>query len=119
MRAFRRRFGITCVAGYGSTENAVVFVPIPGMPADALGQAQEGIDAAVADPETGAICAVATFDDPGRMMNAEAAIGEIVGRKVLGRFEGYYNNPEANAQRSRNGWFWTGDLGYVDEDGFF
>jgi fatty-acyl-CoA synthase len=119
MRAFRRRFGITCVAGYGSSENAVIFVPAPGMPPDALGRAQEGIDAAVADPETGAICAVATFDAQGRMTNAQEAIGEIVGRNVLDRFEGYYNNPEANAERSRNGWFWTGDLGYVDEDGFF
>jgi len=119
MRAFRRRFGITCIAGYGSSENAVVFVPAPGMPADALGQPQDGIDAAVADPETGAICATARFDDQGRMTNAEAAIGEIVGRNVLDRFEGYYDNPEADAERSRNGWFWTGDLGYVDADGFF
>jgi len=119
MRAFKRRFGITCIAGYGSSENAVVFVPVPGMPPDALGQPQAGIDAAVADPETGAICAVAAFDDQGRMTNAEEAIGEIVGRNVLDRFEGYYNNPKANAERSRNGWFWTGDLGYVDPDGYF
>lgn len=119
LRAFRRRFGITCIAGYGSSENAVVFVPVPGMPPDALGRAQEGIDAAVADPDTSAICAVATFDDHGRMTNAAEAIGEIVGRNVLDRFEGYYNNPEANAERSRNGWFWTGDLGYVDGDGYF
>src|SRR5207302_6641198 len=34
-------------------------------------------------------------------------------------FEGYYNNPEADAERVRNGWYWTGDLGYRDEDGFF
>ena len=119
IRAFRHRFGITCIAGYGSSENAVVFVPVKGMPPDALGRAQDGIDAAVADPETGAICATATFDDQGRMTNADAAIGEIVGRNVLGRFEGYYDNPEATAERSRNGWFWTGDLGYVDEEGFF
>ena len=119
MRAFRRRFGITCIAGYGSSENAVVFVPAQGMPPDALGLPQEGIDAAVADPETGTICTTATFDDQGRMTNAEAAIGEIVGRNVLDRFEGYYDNPEATAERSRNGWFWTGDLGYVDDDGFF
>lgn len=119
MRAFRHRFGITCIAGYGSSENAVVFVPVPGMPPDALGRAQEGIDAAVADPETGTICAVAAFDGQGRMTNAEEAIGEIVGRNVLDRFEGYYKNPEAVAERSRNGWFWTGDLGYVDADGYF
>jgi fatty-acyl-CoA synthase len=119
VRAFRERFGITCVTGYGSSENAVVFVPVPGMPTDALGRPQDGIDAAIADPETSAICATAMFDGRGRMTNAEAAIGEIVGRNVLDRFEGYYNNPEATAERSRNGWFWTGDLGYVDGDGYF
>ncbi len=119
VRSFRERFGITCIAGYGSSENAVIFVPAKGMPADALGRPQEGIDAAVADPETSAVCAVAVFDDQGRMTNAEEAIGEIVGRNVLDRFEGYYNNPEANVERSRNGWYWTGDLGYVDADGYF
>ena len=34
-------------------------------------------------------------------------------------FEGYYNNDEANEQRIRNGWYWTGDLGYRDDDGWF
>jgi fatty-acyl-CoA synthase len=119
VREFRRRFGITCVAGYGSSENAVIFVPVPGMPRDALGQPQDGIEAAVVDAETAEPCPPARFDDQGRMTNAEEAIGEIVGLNVLDRFEGYYANPEADAERSRNGWFWTGDLGYVDDAGFF
>lgn len=34
------------------------------------------------------------------------------------RFEGYYNNPEANEATLRFGWYWTGDLGYLDDDGF-
>ena len=33
-------------------------------------------------------------------------------------FAGYYNNPEANAKAFRDGWFRTGDLGYVDEEGY-
>jgi fatty-acyl-CoA synthase len=33
-------------------------------------------------------------------------------------FAGYYNQPEANATAFRNGWFRTGDLGYVDAQGF-
>ena len=33
-------------------------------------------------------------------------------------FEGYYKNDAADAERVRNGWYWTGDLGYVDEAGF-
>ena len=32
-----------------------------------------------------------------------------------GPFEGYYNNAEANDDATRNGWYWSGDLGYLDE----
>jgi acyl-CoA synthetase (AMP-forming)/AMP-acid ligase II len=38
---------------------------------------------------------------------------------VADRFEGYYRNPEANAVRVRNGWYWSGDLGYRTPDGIF
>jgi acyl-CoA synthetase (AMP-forming)/AMP-acid ligase II len=36
----------------------------------------------------------------------------------LAVFAGYYDNPEANAKAFRNGWFRTGDLGYLDREGF-
>ena len=119
IRAFRHRFGITCVTGYGSSENAIILTPVPGMPKEALGRPQEGADVAVVDPVTGEERPRARFDDDDRLLNAEEAIGEIVGRNVSGRFEGYYANPEADAERTRNGWYWSGDLGYVDEDGVF
>lgn len=119
LRAFRERFGILCVAGYGSSENVIIMEPRPGLPKDALGVPQEGIDAAVVDPETGVERAAARFDADGRLVNGADAIGEIVGRNVVDRFEGYYENPEAEAERTRNGWYWSGDLGYVDEAGVF
>ncbi|GIU90141.1 MAG: hypothetical protein KatS3mg010_1240 [Acidimicrobiia bacterium] len=41
-------------------------------------------------------------------------------RQHAGRrpFEGYYNNPEATAKTTRFGWYWSGDLGYKDADGY-
>jgi fatty-acyl-CoA synthase len=119
MRAFKDRFGILCVSGYGSSENVIIMEPRPGLPKDALGVPQAGVDAAVVDPETGEERVRAHFDADGRLVNGSEAIGEIVGRNVVDRFEGYYNNPEAEAERTRNGWYWSGDLGYRDEADVF
>jgi acyl-CoA synthetase (AMP-forming)/AMP-acid ligase II len=44
-------------------------------------------------------------------------IGEIVGRGPI-TMPGYYNRPEETARALRDGWLYTGDLGYVDDDGF-
>ena len=119
IRAFRKRFGIACFAGYGSSENAIIMSPVPGMPRDALGVPPDGTDAAIVDPESLEEKVRARFDDDGRLLNAADAIGELVGRNVVDRFEGYYDNPEADAERTRNGWYWSGDLGYRDDDGVF
>ena len=55
-------------------------------------------------------------NDDGQQV-APGETGEIcvIGPAV---FAGYYNNPEANAKSFRNGWFRTGDLGHMDEQGF-
>ena len=118
-REFQRRFGCHVVESYSSSEGAVVITPYSGMPPDALGRPREGVDVAVLDPATGAECPPARFTDDGRLANPAEAIGEIVGRDGLSSFEGYYANPEADAERGRDGWYWTGDLGYRDEAGTF
>ena len=44
-------------------------------------------------------------------------VGEIICRSPLAT-HGYYKNPEATSASFRDGWFYTGDLGYFDEAGF-
>lgn len=117
--AFRKRFGCPVVEGYGSSEGAIAMSPVPGMPAGALGVPLPGQDVMVVNSETAQECARARLDDQGRLANASSAIGEIVSRGGAERFEGYYANPEAEAERARDGWYWSGDLGYRDEAGYF
>ena len=116
---FAARFGCTVVDGYGSTEGGINMSKTDDTPPGSLGMPIPGFRAAILDPETGDECARARFDENGRLLNAEEAIGEIVNPDGAGAFEGYYNNPEANAERMRGGMYWTGDLGYCDDAGFF
>jgi fatty-acyl-CoA synthase len=107
------------VEGYTSSEGGVSINPFPGMPDDALGRPPDGMDVAIVHPETGEECARARFGSGRELLNPTEAIGEIVRRDSTGSFEGYYANDEADAVRTRNGWFWSGDLGYRDGDGTF
>jgi fatty-acyl-CoA synthase len=118
-KEFRRRFGCYVVEGYTSSEGGVSINPFPGMPADALGRPADGMDVAIVDPETGTECARARFGPGRQLLNPTEAIGEIVRRDSGASFEGYYANEEADALRTRNGWFWSGDLGYRDDEGTF
>jgi fatty-acyl-CoA synthase len=89
------------------------------MPEEALGRPPEGMDVAIINPETGAECARAEFGPSRELRNSTEAIGEIVRRDTRSSFEGYYANEDADAVRTRDGWFWSGDLGYRDEEGTF
>jgi acyl-CoA synthetase (AMP-forming)/AMP-acid ligase II len=55
-------------------------------------------------------------DDDGRDL-PPGEVGEIVGRGPI-TMPGYYKRPDLTADALRDGWLHTGDLGYVDEDGF-
>ena len=114
---FRERFGVELIDGYGQTEMGASITRVPNMPAGSLGVA---ISPAlkVLNPETSEECPPAVFDDHGRLLNAEQATGEIT-NTGQSSFEGYWKNDEANQERLRHGFYWTGDLAYRDADGFF
>jgi fatty-acyl-CoA synthase len=117
--AFVERFGVPLIEGYGSSENAIVLRPVLDARPGTLGRARSRDDVAVVDADTLEECPRAVFDAEGRLTNPAEAIGELVGRQSRSNFEGYYNNPEAEAERTRNGWYWSGDLSYRDEHGIF
>ncbi|MDR1796869.1 MAG: AMP-binding protein [Clostridiales Family XIII bacterium] len=96
-----KEFGINTVQGYGLTECSPIAAlnPIFGGNSASAGYLVPGFDAKIteADPETG--------------------IGEIClkGEHVM---MGYYKNEEATSEVMEDGWFHTGDYGYVDKDRF-
>jgi fatty-acyl-CoA synthase len=114
---FAERFGCTVQDAYGSTEGGASVTRTPDTPRGALGRALEGT--LIVNSDTGEECPRAVFDEHGRLLNAEEAIGEIVNQTGGAGFEGYWHNAEAEAARVRDGWYWTGDLGYRDDDDFF
>lgn len=114
---FRRRFDAQLFEGYGSSEGGGAVATAPDAPPGALGRPlHDGV--VIVDPQSLKDCAAAILDAGGRVLNPDDAVGEIVDKYGTRTFEGYYNNDEANAERIRHGWYWTGDLGYVDQAGF-
>ncbi|MDN5796923.1 MAG: AMP-binding protein [Intrasporangium sp.] len=118
---FARRFGVEPFESYGSSEGGLNLVRTPDTPEDALGLPPTVVtyEAAVLDPFTLAEKPRARFGDNHTILNPEEAIGELVALGNASTFEGYYQDPAATAERTREGHFWTGDLGYRDEAGFF
>lgn len=99
---FARRFGVRVVDGFGSTEGGLAISRTPDTPQGALGRL-------TAD--------VAIVDEQGEPVKV-GQVGELVNTSGAGAFAGYYNDPDATADRMRNGWYHSGDLAYTDEDGF-
>jgi fatty-acyl-CoA synthase len=116
LERFAKRFGCQVIDAYGSTEGGIAIQRTPDMPPGALGIGLPGT--LVLDPETGKECPRARFDAQGRLTNADEAVGELANTQTAVAFEGYWNNPEANHERTHGGIFWSGDLGYRDEAGF-
>ncbi len=95
-----RDLGIYIIQGYGLTECA---------PICAVNRFEHYRDAAAGLPMPGMDIAIENPDDEG--------VGEILvsGDNVM---LGYYKNPEATAEVFQGEYFKTGDLGYIDKDGF-
>jgi fatty-acyl-CoA synthase len=115
VEAVADRFGVAIVDVFGSTEGAIALDRSGGPPRGSVGRLRQGIK--IVDPD-GNERPAARFDGDGRLQNAEECVGEMVNVEGQGPFEGYYRNAEAMAKTTRNGWYWSGDLGYVDEHGW-
>ena len=106
MLALETAFGAPVVEAYGMTEAAHQMASNPLPPANRKpGSVGRGVDVRIS-----------IMDKQGRHL-APGERGEVViqGPNVI---RGYENNPEANAASFVDGWFRTGDRGYLDADGY-
>jgi fatty-acyl-CoA synthase len=110
---FGARYGVRVIDAFGATEGGIaVDRDVEDRPG-AMGVAPEHIK--IVD-EDGHELGVARFDDEGRLVNPDECVGEIVNTRGAGPFEGYYNNTDATEKTTRRGWYWSGDLGYLDAE---
>ncbi len=100
---FAKRFAVTVVDGFGSSEGGVSIGRTPDTPEGSLGPLPAEL--AILDVETGRPCA------PG-------VVGELVNIAGPGQFRGYYKDPGAEAERMAGGVYHSGDLAYRDDSGF-
>lgn len=105
-KQFREHFGIELLAGYGCTElgpGVAINTPSESKPGS-VGRPLEGIEVRVADPDTLELLPV-----------GQEGVILINGPS---RMPGYYQSPGLTRQVLRDGFYVTGDIGYVDADGF-
>ncbi len=107
MRAFEEKFGCTVLEGYGLSETSPVasfnHPDRPNKPGS-IGTPIRGVEMRLLDEDGAEV-------PPGE-------VGEIVikGHNVM---RGYWGRDDATAEAVKDGWFHTGDLARVDEDGYF
>lgn len=94
-------FGIDILQAYGLTETtAAVFATSPhNNVIGSVGQAMKGVEARILDPQP--------------QERSGPAVGEVLLRGPV-VMKGYWNRPDATAAALRDGWLYTGDLGYFD-----
>lgn len=106
MERLEKTFNIPVIEAYGMTEAAHQMACNPMPPK----KRKPGSVGPAAGPELAIMAENGELLPPG-------PIGEVVirGENVM---KGYENNPQANEKAFTNGWFHTGDQGYLDEDGY-
>jgi long-chain acyl-CoA synthetase len=108
MRSFEEKFGCMILEGYGLSETSPVASfnhPDRERKPGSIGTPIEGVEMQV-------------WDDDGNEL-PQGEVGEIVirGHNIM---KGYWNRPDANKEAiNEDGWFRTGDMAKVDEDGYF
>ncbi|MCJ2070463.1 AMP-binding protein [Methylobacterium sp. J-030] len=104
-----RILGQPLQVGWGMTETAPAGTRVPDE-----AEPRPGL---IGVPLPGIAMRVVALDDFSR----EVATGEVGEIAIRGPnvFRGYFENPEATRDAFRDGWFLTGDIGRVDEDGLF
>ena len=107
LRGFEEAFGCTVLEGYGLSETS----PVASFNHPGRERKPGSIGTPIRDVRMRAV------DNEGREV-PQGEVGEIV---ILGPnvMKGYWLRPEATAEAIRDGWFHTGDLARVDEDGYF
>jgi fatty-acyl-CoA synthase len=115
LERFGDRFDVRVIDAFGSTEGAIAVNRDAPPRRGAMGLAGDTVR--VVDDQD-IECPPARFDDDGTLTNAAECVGEIVNTAGAGPFEGYYNNDDATAAATRGGWYRSGDLGYLDQDGY-
>jgi acyl-[acyl-carrier-protein]-phospholipid O-acyltransferase/long-chain-fatty-acid--[acyl-carrier-protein] ligase len=105
-REFLEKHGITLYEGYGATETSPVIstnTPEYNRPGS-VGKVLPGIMIRIENYETGKECRIGKV---GRIL--------VKGDSVM---KGYLDDFEETSMRIRHGWYDTGDMGYLDKDGF-
>ncbi|WP_440899723.1 AMP-binding protein [Actinosynnema sp.] len=102
-----RAWGVTVRDGFGQTETTVQIANTPGQPVKpgSMGRPVPGYEVVLVDPITG---------KPG----TEGEICLDLSRRPLGLMVGYHGDPERTAEVMRGGYYHTGDVASVDEDGY-
>jgi fatty-acyl-CoA synthase len=97
---------------YGSTEAAISTFRKLGDPRGSVGEITDEQVKILA--EDGSECPPAELDPDGKILNYDAAVGEICRVAAdTALFQGYFDNPDANASKYREGIYHSGDLGHI------